>query len=430
MFGKGAIILVLGFGVIFGIVGTRLNWLESNAIDNMAYYYDVTQSHNLAVMGANAAISKLYQNPSLRGDITTQAFTSGNLKGGSFIARVDSLNMSTLRLRTVATFTSTRVSPPKTYRDTVEVYFTTNLLQSFSMYAWMTNFEGNVFWITGDTVWGRVHSNGNLHISGSPVFIEKVTTAKAFNPKPGSGQSKAIFKKGYETGVSPIQYPTNLNELIAASTSGGKRYTNDIWVTLSAGTSANNDGKAYIRNSSTGPIVDSVILNSGGFNGVILGDKKVYVKGQLDGRLSIGSLDNMYIIDDVTYEQNPQTIITSDDMLGLVSEKNVIVANNAANNSNCEIHASIFSRAGSFTAEDWNSRPVSGWLKIVGGLIQDTRGAVGRFSGSTIINGFSKRYYYDERLSNPSVRPPFFPGFYRLTYSIANWWENVRIPEY
>lgn len=430
MFGKGAIILVLGFGVIFGIVGTRLNWLESNSIDNMAYYYDVSQSHNLAVMGANASISKLYQNPGLRGVITTQTFTSGNLKGGSFTARVDSLSMTNLRLRTVSTFTSTRGIPPKTYHDTVEVFFSKQLAQSFSMYAWMTNFEGNVFWITGDTVWGRVHSNGNLHISGSPVFIEKVTTAKAFNPKPGSGQSNAIFKKGYETGVAPIQYPTDLNELIAASTSGGKRYTNDIWVELNAGTSDNNDGKAYIRNSAAGPIVDSVILNAAGFNGVILGNQIVYVKGKLDGRLSIGSLNNMYVIDDVTYERNPQTIITSDDMLGLVSEGSVIVSNNTANNTNCEIHASIFSRAGSFTAEDWNSRPVSGWLKIVGGLIQNTRGAVGQFAGSTLKNGFSKRYYYDERLSNTSVRPPFFPGFYRSTYSIANWWENVRIPEY
>ncbi|MDI6804407.1 MAG: hypothetical protein QME58_11275 [Bacteroidota bacterium] len=430
MFGKGAIILVLGFGIIFGIVGTRLNRLESNSIDNMAYYFDITQSHNLAVMGANAAVSKLYQNPSFRGAMPTQTFTTGNLKGGSFVSRVDSLNMSTLRLRTVSTFISTRVTPPKTYRDTVEVFFSKQLTQSFSMYAWMTNFEGNVFWITGDTVWGRVHSNGNFHISGSPVFIEKVTTAKGFNPKPGSGRSNAIFKKGYETGVSPIQYPTNLNELIAASTSGGRRYTNNIWVTLSAGTAANNDGKAYIQNSVSGPIVDSITLNAAGFNGVILGNQRVYVKGQLDGRLSIGSLNEMFIVDDVTYERNPLTIPSTDDMLGLVSETNVIVSNNTANNTNCEIHASIFSRSGSFTAENWNSRPVSGWLRIIGGLIQDRRGAVGRFAGSTLVNGFSKRYYYDPRLSDPSVRPPFFPGFYRSTYSITQWWENVRIPEY
>lgn len=432
MFGKGAIILVLGFGVIFGIVGTRLNRLESNSIDNMAYYFDISISHNLAVMGANAGVSKLYQNPALRGALPTQTFTTGNLKGGSFTTRIDSLNMSTLRLRTVSTFVSTRVIPPKTYRDTVEVFFAKHLGQSFSMYAWMSNFEGNVFWITGDTVWGRVHSNGNLHISGSPVFIEKVTTAKAFNPKPGSGGSNAIFKKGYETGVTPIQYPTNLNELIAASAqiSGGKRYTNDIWVELDSKTSANNDGKAYIRNSATGPRVDSITLSGGGFNGVILGNQNVYVKGKLDGALSIAALNNLFVIDDVTYERNPQTIITSDDILGLIADKKVIVSQNTANNTNCEIHASIFARAGSFEAENWNSRPLSGWLKIVGGLIQETRGAVGQYAGSNLKNGFSKRYYFDERLSNPSVRPPFFPGFYRSTYSIANWWENVRIPEY
>ena len=72
-------------------------------------------------------------------------------------------------------------------RDTVEVFFDRNKKNSFSLFAWMTDFEGNVFWITKDTVWGRVHSNGNLHINGSPVFMQKATTAKGFDP-PKVGQ--------------------------------------------------------------------------------------------------------------------------------------------------------------------------------------------------------------------------------------------------
>lgn len=421
MFGKGAIILVIGFGVIFGFIGLRLNSLENQAIGNMAYYFDINLSHNLAVAGANAGLSRIYQDPNLRGVITSQNFTSGLYKGGSFIARVDSINLNTLRLRSVSSF--------KTYKDTVEVFFDRERFQSFSIYAWMTDFEGNIFWITGDTVWGRVHSNGNIHINGSPVFMEKLTTSKQINPKPGTGTSKGIYKKGYETGVATILWPSDLGEIVAASNSGGRRYTDDIWVTLSSGSSSNNDGKAYIRNSATGPIVDSISLNDGSFNGVIYSTKSVYVKGQLDGRLTISAAKDIIVTDDITYEDNP-LYKTSDDILGLVANENVRVADNAETRNNCEIHAAIFARTNSLYADNYNSRPVSGWLRIVGAIIQKERGAVGTFAGSTLKTGFYKRYYFDPRLAETNNRPPYFPGHYRKTLAITNWWENVRIPKY
>lgn len=425
MFGKGAIILLIGFGIIFGFIGIRLNSLENRAIGNMAYYYDINLSHNLAVAGANAGISRVYQDSSLRGVITNQTFSSGLFKGGSLIVRMDSLNINTLRLRSVSSY--------KNYKDTVEVFFSKQRFQSFSMFAWMTNFEGNVFWITGDTVWGRVHSNGNIHISGSPVFMEKLTTAKLIDPKPGNGQSKAIYKKGYETGVAPIPFPTDLSELIAASTSGGRRYTTNIWITLSPGSSSNNDGKAYIRTSATGPIIDSISINDPSFNGVIYSTQQVTVLGgKVDGKLTISSGTNIIIADDVTYERDPLITPTSDDLLGLVANNSVIVADNTANRNNCEIHAAIFCRSGSFYAENYNNRPISGYLKIIGGVIQDTRGTVGTFNTgtNTLKTGFSKRYYFDPRLADVNTRPPYFPGYYRKTLAIVNWWENVRIPKF
>jgi hypothetical protein len=424
MFGKGAIIAVVLFGIIYGIIGVRMGKLQTRAVGNMSYYHDVTNAHNIASGGANLAVSMIYQNPGLRGSLTSQSFTSGNFKGGSFSARLDSISTSRLRLRSTSTY--------RTFTDTVEVYFRTLQRNSFSMFAWWTNFEGNVFWVTGDTVWGRVHSNGALHVNGRPVFMEKATTSKNFDPKVGVGQNKAVFKQGYETGVAEIPVPTDLTELRNAANSGGKKYGGNIYVTLSPGTAANNDGKAYIRTSLAGAIVDSILLGSPGFNGVLMDTSTtgtIYVKGKLDGQLTIASQNNITILDDVTYEQNP-LVGSSDDLLGLVAEKYVTVADNAANNSNCEIHASIYSRTESFGAENYNTRGLSGTLKIVGGIIQDERGAVGQFSGSSLNSGFSKRYYFDPRLSDPNTRPPFFPGYYTQTLQIANWWENVRIPQF
>jgi hypothetical protein len=295
------------------------------------------------------------------------------------------------------------------------------------MFAWMTNFEGNVFWIDQDTVWGRVHSNGALHVNGKPVFMEKATTVKQFDPKPGVGTNKAIFKQGYETGVATIDFPTDLSEITTASTSGGKRYTGPIWVTLSPGTAANGDGKAFIRSTKTGPIIDSISMSDPTFNGVILGEQDVNIQGTLDGALTVSSLKNVWIQDDVLYENNPLAG-SSNDILGLVANQNVIVADNVPNKTNCVVQAAVFARSGSFLAENYNTRGVCGTLQLVGSIVQDTRGAVGTFSGSTLNSGFSKRYRFDTRLQDPSFRPPYFPGYYVKTYAITNWWESYRVP--
>jgi len=320
------------------------------------------------------------------------------------------------------------VSEYESISDTVEVFFNTQQENSFTLFAWMTNFEGNVFWITADTVWGRVHSNGNLHMNGKPVFYEKVTTSKGIDPKPGVGTNKAVFKKGYETGVATINFPNDLSQIEWAANNGGRLYNGNIWVILSGVTGANNDGVAYIRQSQNGPNIDTVQLNDPGFNGVILGDSRVDILGILDGELTVSSLQNIWIQDNVVYENRDYP--NSDDLLGIVSEDFIYVANNTANQSNCEIDGSIFSRDQSFKAENYNTGSPRGILKINGSIVQDERGAVGTFQGNTLKTGYSKRYRYDTRLADPNVRPPFYPGFWVSTYAITNWWENVRIPKY
>ena len=422
MTGKAALVFVAGFSFIIGYISMNLNNLATQATSNMALYNQTTASHGIATTAANVGLAKFYQDTSWRGSIS-QTMTGVNK--GSFTATMADLGGNKLRLQSVSTYA---VPGAGNIHDTVEVYFDSRKRNSFSMYAWMTDFEGNVFWVTGDTVWGRVHSNGNLHVNGKPVFMEKATTSKGFDPKAGTGTNKAIFKKGYETGIAQIVFPTDLNEIITASAvaSGGKRYAGEIWVTLDPKTSANNDGTAYVRSTKTGPIIDSIDLNNAGFDGVLLGDQKVHVQGTLDGNLSVASLTDVYVEDDVLYERNPQ-LVTSDDMLGLVANNNVVVAHNVANNNNVEIQASIFTRTGSFTAENYNTRGLCGTLRVLGSIVQKTRGAVGTFSGSNLTSGLSKRYRFDDRLSDPTVRPPYYPGFYVRTYAITNWWESYRI---
>jgi len=425
--GKAGLLLVIGLSAILSYISMNVNDVATRAVSNMSMYNVMTASHNVALAGANARLARFYQDTS---DLSTIAktFTGKNFTG-TYVAGIGAISSSRLRMRCVSAYP---MGGGAYLHDTVDVYFDRNKRNSFTLFAWMTDFEGNVFWITKDTVWGRVHSNGNLHINGSPVFMQKATTAKGFDPpKVGKGTNQAIFKDGYETGIAPIALPTDLSEIVTASVSGGRKYIGDIYVTLSPGTSANNDGKAYIRsgNTSAGALIDSVDLSDVGFNGVILGTGKVNVEGTLDGKLTLSSQNNLYIHNDVLYEDNPMAG-TGDDVLGLVAEDNVIVKDNAANRSNCEIHASIFTRDGSFYAENYGSLPICGTLTILGSIVQKERGAVGTFAGGVLKTGFSKRYRYDDRLADQIFRPPFYPGYYVNTYAITNWWESYRVMEF
>ena len=79
-------------------------------------------------------------------------------------------------------------------------------------------------------------------------------------------------------------------------------------------------------------------------------------------------------------------------------------------------------------ADNYSTRSIDGELRVLGSIVQNTRGAVGTFSGgSSLQHGFYKRYKYDDRLADPNIRPPFYTGFVRKTFAISQWWESYHI---
>lgn len=105
--------------------------------------------------------------------------------------------------------------------------------------------------------------------------------------------------------------------------------------------------------------------------------------------------------------------------LGLIG-RNVTIAAGAPRNM--EIDAVVLAGSstttdGSFSVSDYNSKVPTGTLKVLGGIIQKARGAVGTLSGGALATGYSKDYFYDARMAdNP---PPFFPttgGYDRISW--------------
>lgn len=445
MGGKAALILVLGFSFLMGYTILNLTTASTRSVRNMSKYNAMTASHNLALAATNVAMAKLYQDTSWGSTSTSsiaQTIDGGPL-AGSFKCTATPVAGGGRKIVNVSRY----MVDGEAFYDTVEVSIASADSNSFSLYAWMTNVENGVFWITGDTVWGRVHSNDNLTVSGSPAFLKKVTTSKGFIPPVGKSAkiggttytNKAIFQDppAPETGVAPVTFPSDLTPLDnMAKSASGKRYTYaDTYVSLSAGnTSVNGDGKAYIRSNPTGPILDSISLGSSLFNGVIEGTGVVHVQGTLDGKLTIlsynnasASGNNIKVDGNVFLEKNPKLYPSSDDVLGLVANNNVIVTDNITGTGGRDIEASIFCRNGSFTAENYNSRAINGSLRVLGSIVQSVRGPVGTFSGTTLDHGFLKRYRYDDRLADKSFRPPGYPGFIRKTLAVTNWWESYHL---
>jgi hypothetical protein len=325
----------------------------------------------------------------------------------------------------------------------------------YSTMAWMTNDEGNVWWMSQDTVFGRVHSNSALNMDGTPTFYGRVTTAASMNPMPGKTSgghtNKGVFKGGYETGVPAIPLPQDLSALTDYAQNPlkypgykGNWYGNkDLWVTLDPGsTSVDGDGKALVWQTSSGGSAsgkpDTVQL--GNSQWVLATSGTVHVQGTLDGKLTLvagGSGADIKIENDVKYQQNPFVNIkpdnpvdgyTGNDFLGLVANDDIIVRDNSANDNGCTIMGALLAVNGSFTAENYDHGSPRNDLTVVGSITQNTRGAVGTFSGGVVQTGYAKQYYYDTRFDNPSNTPPGFPGF-NLGMVISDWWESYPQPK-
>ncbi len=152
---------------------------------------------------------------------------------------------------------------------------------------------------------------------------------------------------------------------------------------------------------------------------MIASTRNIYVKGTVNGQVTVYTRRKIYITNDIVYAEDPRENPASDDVLGLLARKNVIVKDNAPNRDDCIIHASIMSVQGSFTVENYDQGSPRGTLHVLGGIIQETRGPVGTFSWWGPATGYQKDYQYDSRLL--AMAPPYFPVSSKM--SVLGWDE-------
>lgn len=408
--GRSSIIMVMGFNVIFALMGFSLSRVSSDALKNYAVYYTTSQVHNIAASAANIACNQIFFTPNWR-----DGYSNVHLGGGTYSVQVRDLPNMRIQVTARATMQGPNANTG-IYEDKTSTIVIVMQPSSFSKFGYYSAVEGSIWWITGDTVWGPFHTEDKLHINGNPVFMGKTTAKKGMTQKSGSHPE---FHGGYQSGVS-IGLPSDMNPMVAAAGSGGHYVSGkDVSLTLNA------DGTITYQEG-TDP-AQTVPLSTYAPNGVIAVDGgNIRLKGTLNGRVTIaalkksGSGGTVMLDDDVVYHTSPDDPSCTD-MLGIVSDDDVLVTENAANNSDINIDASIFCKNGGFGAENYNSRPPSGTINLRGGIQMYQRGPVGTFNSSTheITHGFSKNYRYDNRLLTDL--PPMYPT--TGSYEVVSWYE-------
>lgn len=281
--------------------------------------------------------------------------------------------------------------------------------ESWAKYALWYNSGPGAIWITSGEVFnGPVHANTWLYLTGNPIFNALVSTTKSgWGSGPASAQFNGTPSPGYQFNA-PAQSIASVNfsnflpkaELIVTGLTS---------ITLS-GTNMliSNSRQGWTTNTVTIPsncLVYARTTTTGS-------DKQgtVNVGGQLDGRLTIVADYDIQITNHITYAVHPTN--SSDDALGLVAGRNVIVATEAPNNLNIFAHIMAVGSAttsgsdGSFTVENYSTRAFSGNLNVYGGIVQYYRGAVGTVGSPG--KGFLKNYTFDTRFE--TMPPPEYPA--------------------
>ncbi len=282
---------------------------------------------------------------------------------------------------------------------------------AFSSFAQFVDRWDSSVRIHDDEIDGRFHSNSEIFVTRSrgvqPVFHGKVTTARWVNTSNSERlvRRKEVFLGGLETRVRRIQLPRQfvaLDEIGNVPAERVHRFAADADITFHA------DGSfswAYLKGEMSGHRI-----RLSGEPHYLLGDKGVSlrVSGVVNGKVLAYAPGDIVIGDDLLYADDPRLDPDSDDFVGLVADRNVVVAESRLTGpGDVTVHASILAKR-RFLVRNYRSR---------GGATLHVFGSLASGSLSATEPRFRTRLQFDPRLGD--ARPPGFPVTDR--YEVVEW---------
>lgn len=467
MGGKASILLVLGFSLIFLVVGHNFNTISVRSVGNSTNYYLNTKAYNIAVSGANMAANQIFMDKTWETGYTDLAFDGGtlnvyisnnmNMSGKTVLCHVPPGNPANKHTITVGS--SGAVNAHLAHGDylgvctgdTLDTEMATIISEGTyqgvtktvivelrpSYFSKFGNYYSSISAApaTGDTFNGPFHVNAKLTTYGTPVFWGKVTTRTGLT-KNGSPKDPKFYG-GYESGVNlPLQFDTT--GMRSTSVTGGKFFndTTNLGKPIDVRLYFNSNGTVSYsvnRNNTGWNTERTVPLSTLAPNGMIYVEKgNVYIKGAVNGRVTVAvtkkgssGKGNVYQEDDLYYADNPLTNPNSTNILGVVAEEYIrIKANSNTLGGDVITQASMFSLNRDVGPEDdLVSQNFLGRWKILGGIIANTTRVTATYAtvGGIFqpIKGLKLVHTYDSRFM--TYVPPFFP--HTQNYEVVSWFE-------
>jgi hypothetical protein len=377
--GKALLIIVVGFSMIFSVVMFNVSANQSRSTAAIAVQYEKWMAHNAAESVANVAISRLFQNFNNLGTL------SGSFNGATYSTSVANVTSdSAVQAKRI------RVTTVSNFGDESDTTIVELMQPAYSYYYYLSR-EWPTWktFVTGDTIPAPIHSNQSIRISGSPVFLGKVSSTNTSFTTVVSASPQ--FLGGAEFGCSFVPYPslTGLGDSLSAF---GHVHSQELWVTF------NGDGTFAC---STATIEHT--NNVADYQGVRTSDEEhIHVQGTFTGQFTVLSDEDLYIEGDIRYLTDPRVDPTSTDLLGLVARNDIIINKN----TDLEIHGALLARE--YVRVPYRSSLPIKTLTILG--------SIGQRNGeefSVLGLGYNLTHVYDDRLR--AQTPPYFPRLFRAT---------------
>ncbi|MDX9924590.1 MAG: hypothetical protein RBS48_07475 [Ignavibacteriaceae bacterium] len=463
MGGKAALLLVLGFSLIFLVVGHNFNRLTIRGMDNYSRYYIETIAYNIAVSGANLAANSIFMDKTWEAGFSNLSYqggtlnvyvsnnAAGNPNGKVTICHIPPGNSSA---RHTMSIPAGAVAAHLAHGDFLGTCDANTNYQQLATIVSEGTFEGvtktiivelrpsnfakfgnyyasisSAYPATGDTFDGPFHTNGKLTTMGSPVFLGKVSTRTGLT-KSGTPKDPKFYG-GYETGLDlPLVFDTTgmrskASKIFRDTTNSNKKVDVKLYFN-------SNSTVTFQQRVGTGAWSASKTQNLSTFapNGIIYVERgNVYTKGVVNGNITIAATKKgtsgaggVYFEDDFTYASDPRTNPNSDDLAGIIAEETIRIQSNSNTlGKSITTMASMYCMNGTIGPEDGlvNQNFLGNW-NIFGGLIADDLRVTANYNNAgNPYKGLRFVHKYDERLLLKV--PPYFP--HTNNYEVVSWFE-------
>ncbi|MBU4200127.1 MAG: DUF4900 domain-containing protein [Verrucomicrobia bacterium] len=300
---------------------------------------------------------------------------------------------------------------------------------TWARYAvWYDHNPGGNYFMGPSVFNGPVHANDRINLWGNPTFNALVTSAAATW---GNWSAAAIFNLGFQLGV-PVQ-TLNVNFTNTGSPNSCLQTLAGLVVTGATSINLQNTN-VFISNAQRGWTNVNYVTNHPDF----LGTGMIYIASSgantgtvqigganFNGRLTVVADQDIRITNHITYAVHPTN--NSDDAIGLIARRDVVVMTNAPNDLNIYAHIIACNPTSSwyagFYVQNFLTRPDSGLLTVYGGIVENNFGVEGCYWGGSTFTGFSEdNWVFDARFATDP--PPFYPNV-NNAYTWNNWREVI-----